>query len=206
MRFYDLYLTDSNDMAYTTKRSLLSKIDKGNEVGWHEFYKTYAPLIWVRGGDRGLKAEEKETLIQDVCISVFNGGQFNYAPEKGRFRDFLKTIIDRRAYDLLRKRYNANAREVVTEKIGELLDDASPSELEDIWDKEWRDHVMNQSLIELKAEIAPNTFQAFELYALKGWSAAKVAKFTGMSENSVYVSKNRALSKLKAIVNQLKDK
>ena len=36
-------------MAYTTKKSLLRKVREGDEIGWHEFYETYKPLILRRG-------------------------------------------------------------------------------------------------------------------------------------------------------------
>ena len=88
-------------MAFTTRKSLLSKIIKGDEVAWEEFYRIYTPLIIVRGGDHNLSYEEKEELIQETVLSVFKGkDRFRYDPAKGKFRNYLKRIVDRRAADM----------------------------------------------------------------------------------------------------------
>ena len=85
-------------MAFATNKSLLAKISVGDEIGWEEFYSNYAPLIWIRGGDLLLCKEEKQDLIQDVMLCMFTkAGKFKYDRDKGRFRDYMRTIIDRRA-------------------------------------------------------------------------------------------------------------
>lgn len=191
-------------MAFTTRLSLLSKIGKGDEVGWYDFYKTYRPLIILRGGDRLLTAEEKEELVQDVLLSIFKGsGTFAYNPCKGRFRSFLKTVIDRRSIDILRKRRN-----VVIDSDQEFLEslpDHNDSDLEKRWDSEWRKHTLTQAVAELRKRLEPVTFQAFELYVMKDWAPAKVADFLELSVNSVYVAKNRAVEQLRRIIKEQED-
>ena len=189
-------------MAFSTHKSLLSKIAQGDEVGWEDFYRTYAPLIWIRGGDRNLTPSERQDLIQDVMVSMFSGiGHFKYDTTKGRFRDYIRKIIDRRAVDIIRKRDIAQS---VGDDIEHAVDDHGRDD-DDTWLDEWKGHVFTQALVELKGEIEPKTYQAFELYAIDGWSVAETAKFTGMSVNSVYVAKNRAVEKLKDIISKLKE-
>ena len=66
-------------MAFTTRLSLLARIGKGDEVSWRDFYRTYRPLILLRGGDHFLTETEKEELIQEVLLSVFKGAEnFHY--------------------------------------------------------------------------------------------------------------------------------
>ena len=190
-------------MAFTTKRSLLSKIKEGDAVHWEEFYRTYAPLIWIRGGDRNLTPSERQDLMQDVMVSLFSGiGRFTYDPAKGRFRDYIRRIIDRRAVDIIRKRDIAQS---AGDDIEHAVDNHGRDDDDKKWIDYWREHVFTQALVELKGEIEPKTYQAFELYAIDGWSPAETAKFTGMSVNSVYVAKNRAMEKLKDIISKLKE-
>ena len=190
-------------MAFTTKRSLLSKIKEGDAVRWEEFYRTYAPLIWIRGRDRNLTPSERQDLIQDVMVSMFSGiGHFKYDTAKGRFRDYIRKIIDRRAVDIIRKRDIAQS---VGDDIEHAVDDHGRDDDDKKWTDYWKEHVFTQALVELKGEIEPKTYQAFELYAIDGWSVAETAKFTGMSASSVYVAKNRAMEKLKDIISKLKE-
>ena len=193
-------------MAFSTKKSLLSRIRVGSEIGWYEFYRTYFSLIMLRGGDFNLTGIEKDELVQEVLIVIFRNSRiFLYDPQKGRFRDFLKRIIDNKAKDILRKRLKSNARFTDTE-MDEIPDLENESELEQAWESEWRSHILKEAMDELKTRIEPQGYQAFELYALKNWPPDKVASFLDMTVNSVYVSKNRAIEKLKTIITELAEK
>ena len=57
----------------------------------------------------------------------------------------------------------------------------------------------------LKLQVGESTFQAFELYAVKGEPPARVAKFLNVSVSAVYVAKHRAVIKLRKIVRQLQE-
>ena len=59
-------------MAYTTKKSLLEAIRRGDEISWHEFYETYRPLIVVRGRDCKLNSAEIDELVQAVMLRFFD--------------------------------------------------------------------------------------------------------------------------------------
>ena len=103
-------------MAFTTRGSLLSAIRRGDEVSWDEFYRMYRPLILLRGGDLRLNQTEKEELVQLVMLSFFRTARtFHYDKSLGRFRDYLKRIIQNKACDLMRKR-------IATELNIELFD------------------------------------------------------------------------------------
>ncbi|MFA6291315.1 MAG: sigma-70 family RNA polymerase sigma factor [Victivallales bacterium] len=163
-----------------------------------EFYQTYLPLIRMRGRDHGLSLSETDELVQNTVLSVFEGScKFYYDPAKGRFRDFLRKIIDCRAVDIMRQRHYERKTRHPEE---EVIPDDRLSELERRWDDEWKDHVLKESLKELKSKIEPETYQAFEFYALKGMTAKQVAEFLGINEDIVYVSRYRAVSKLREII------
>ncbi len=94
-------------MAFTTRGSLLARLRKGDEISWEDFYNTYKTLILLRGGDFYLTQTEKEELVQLVTLTFFNTSKyFHYDNTQGRFRDYLKTIINHKAIDIKRKRHN----------------------------------------------------------------------------------------------------
>ena len=63
----------------------------------------------------------------------------------------MRTIIDRRAVDILRKRNNT-----VADTSREMLDnlpDTGGSELDKKWNEEWRQHSLAQAVAELRNRI-----------------------------------------------------
>ena len=186
-------------MAFSTSKSMLSKIKVGDDIAWSDFYRTYRPLIMLCGADCNLSASEKEELIQDTVLTMFKGKKFVYDRSKGRFRDYLRRIIKRRAYDIIKK------RSTYQELDENFMTSMESPELEERWDKEWRQHVLNEAMKELRSAVEPSTFQAFELFVLKDMTASKVAGILDISENTVYLAKMRSLKKLKEIVKQIED-
>lgn len=186
-------------MAYTTKKSLLEAIRSGDEISWLEFYETYRPLIVVRGRDYYLNSAEIDELVQCVMLRFFDRSRtFVYDRSKGKFRDYLGTIIYRCALNIIRGR---RKNEIGYEEL-ELMDETDARER---WLEEWRQHTLFQAMTLLKLQVGESTFQAFELYAVKGEPPARVAKFLNVSVSAVYVAKHRAVIKLRKIVRQLQE-
>ena len=139
--------------------------------------------------------------IQDVMLTMFTkAGKFQYDRDKGRFRDYMRKIIDRRAYDIMRRRDQAVR---VGEDIDNIKDVLISPEQDDKWLAEWKDHILNQALVELKSALEPITYQIFELYALKGWEPSRVERFLRVGKSSIYTAKSRAIDKLGEIVRKL---
>ena len=185
-------------MAYTTKRSLLRAIGRGDEVSWRDFYDTYRPLIVFCARDR-LDNSEIDDLIQTVMVNVFRSGEyFRYDPAKGRFRDYLGRVVHNAIVDMLRKRRRSVPRDPGAE--------AGVDGFETMWREEWERHLLAQAMMELRSRVGAATFQAFDLYAMQGQPPGKVAKFLGVGISQVYVAKSRCLARLREIVTELRNK
>ena len=200
-------------MAYTTKKSLLAKVRAGDEVSWREFYEAYKPLIVLVGNDCSLRPDENEELVQQVMCELFTKDiigkydpdhipddvKFTYDPKRGRFRHFLKRIVRNQAIKIYKKRLEYENLEDAEAACGENRFDA-------VWNEEWRRHVLNMALVELRARVQPETYSAFEMYALQNRPLAEVCSFLDMSPASVYTAKSRCISTLKEIIANLEDK
>ena len=203
-------------MAYTTRKSLLARVRNGDQISWTEFYNTYKPLILAQGFRCGLNADEKEELLQLVMCEVFQKNiigkydpdnipehiEFQYDPEKGRFRHFLRKIAYYQALGICRKRRSDLSMD--DENIS--LPIRSEDMWNAVWDEEWYKHILNMALVELKGRIEPKTFAAFEMYALQNRPVEQVASFLDLSVSSVYTAKSRCVSALKTIVKELEEK
>lgn len=187
-------------MSFTTRFTILNNILNVDDVSWNEFYDFYSPLIHLRGKSRGLSQTECEELVQDVMMSFFKGlKKFQYDPSKGRFRSFFKTIIDRRAIDIMR------GRKKKTISMDESMKDSLPSDenIEDQWESEWKKRIFEAAVEKVKHDSSEQTFKVFESCVLNGEKPKDVAKKLKMSVNSVYFAKHRVMVKLKQIVERL---
>ena len=202
-------------MAFTTRKSLLAKVRSGDEIAWAEFYATYKPLILLIGGDHGLTYDEKQELIQKVMCEIFQKDiigkydpdnipedvVFKYDPAKGRFKHFFRKIVRNQAIKIYHKR-----------KDHLSIDDENlpPIPTEDqwnaSWDEEWKKHILNMALTELRGRVKPETFVAFEMYAMHRKTVEEVAEFLNISVSSVYTAKSRCITALKEIIKELEDK
>jgi len=193
-------------MPFTTRATLLDKIRLGSGVAWTEFHGIYRPLMLLRGADRGLRPEEKEDLVQDVLVSLFKGQErFCYDPRKGRFRDYLKKIIDRRAFDILRKRKPEQRELDALEADGAILTSTDQQRIEENWDRAWQRHLLSQALGMVRTEVTEKTYQAFEMYVVDEVDPKIVADTLHISVASVYVAKNRVLKRLRPILRRLEE-
>ncbi len=204
-------------MAYTTRKSLLLKVRDGEEIGWTEFYRTYRPLIIVRGLDFGLHDQELEELVQKVMLEFFHKDifhtrfdienipeslSFRYDKAKGRFRDFLRNVVRNHATHILAQRRTDH--EPISDFEDMLPDQRNP--MEDAWHEEWQKHLLNMALLELKNHVKAQSWQVFEMLAIQRKSPEEVAKTLEMSCAAVYTAKSRCMVLLKnEIIPNLED-
>ena len=201
-------------MAFTTRKSLLARVREGGEIPWREFYATYKPLVYLCGGDCGLTDDEKDELVQKVMCEIFEKDivgkydpdhvpddvVFRHDPARGRFRHYLRQMIRNQARKIIRARRSAEL------PLDDALDKRTDDALEAAWDSEWRRHLLNMALAELKGRVQPETYVAFEMYALQNRPAQEVAEFLNISVASVYTAKNRCVLTLREIVDNLEEK
>lgn len=189
-------------MAFTTKASLLSAVQQGDEIGWHDFYDNYKPLILLRGGDLRLNQTEKEELVQLVMLAFFNSTRtFRYDKSQGRFRDYLKRIINNKACDLMKKRQDGT---VSIEAEGFSIEEI-PAEAEDRWEGEWRELTLAQAFEKLKLKCEPTTLQSYDYFVRQNLSAKEVANLLGIKPNAVYQHKARVEEMLRESIKGLDD-
>ena len=65
---------------------------------------------------------------------------------------------------------------------------------------EWRKTVLKEAEQELKQRVSPETFQAYELYAVQNRPLKKVAEYLDCTENQVYQAKKRCFALMREIL------
>ena len=185
-------------MAYTTRKTLLQGVHNNDTKSWEEFQEFYSPLIYLVGRDCNLTMEEIQDLRQEVLLEVFHQDLANnYDPQRGRFRDYLRQVIRRKAYLIFKKR----ERPIVDISIWENKVDTS---MQEHWEKDWEDFLMQVAIQELKERVQESTYLTFELYDRKKLPPEEVAQILHITTNQVYVNHTRVMKMLKEIVEALK--
>ena len=65
---------------------------------------------------------------------------------------------------------------------------------------EWRKFVLAEAEQELRNRVTPETYQAYQLYAVQGRPVEKVAAFLECSVNQVYQAKKRCFAMMREIL------
>ena len=194
-------------LAQTTRISLILRIgDPSDDDAWLQFVDIYGPLLYRFGRRKGLQDADAADLTQDVMREVAGAiGRFDYDPAVGRFRNWLFVIARRQLSQRIR-RFERNATGGDdTQRLETLREVPDQSSDEDVWETEYRRHLFQWAAEQIKSEFAASTWQAFWKAAVEGMKPIDVARDLGISIGSVYVAKNRVLSRLRKKVSLIDD-
>lgn len=191
-----------------TRQTLLERLrDPSAERAWEEFYAIYGGVILAYARKLGLDDAGAKDALQETMIALIRVlPTFRYDRGKGLFRNFLLTIVHRRALQALRRRTRDLSREV---SLDEDRDEEGTSRLDRApdpgakapsaeMDERWREAVLAEALRRLEGDprIKPKNLEAFRAYAIEGQPAEEVARRFKMKENALYAIKNRMIARL----------
>ena len=186
-------------MNTPTQVTLLERLREGSDpLAWDEFYQRYWRLIFSTARRRGCSDHTSEEIVQEAMLAVFRGRDaFRYDPSRGRFRDWLGTVV---------RNAVAARRRSPADRPQPLADDAPLAAVVDpgpepdaAWERGFDLATLASLLDVVRHEVAPATFQAFELAVLQELPGADVARVTGLSRNAVYLARRRILTRLKEL-------
>jgi RNA polymerase sigma-70 factor (ECF subfamily) len=182
-----------------TRISLLDRLrDGADAMAWRDFFDRYWRSMYVFAKRWGGSDQTAEEVVQEAVLAVYeNRDVFRYDPSRGRFRNWLFTIV-RQKLALTRRRQASEQHAL--EQVGhggEAEGDAGLPEVE--LETAFENALLVALLDVVRQEVAPETYQAFELSELHGLSGAEVARLTGLSRNGVYLARRRVFKRLKEL-------
>ena len=185
-----------------TRASLLSRLkDWDDESSWRDFFNTYWKLIYGTAVNSGLSDAEAQDVVQETIISVSKSMPgFKYNSRIGSFKSWLLKLTHWRIVDHCRKRRSQKDINdlTITELESHLMAMQAisvPSELENQWDREYQQNLMDAAMERVKNKVDPKHFQIFDLYVLKEIPVKRIAAILAVRVSTVYLVKHR-LSKL----------
>ena len=195
-----------------TRRSLLARLgSKSQNADWEQFYDQYWAIILFFAQKQGLDEASARDVLQETMILLMRKlPGFVYDPDRGRFRNWLLTLVAGKARDAMRRA--ARSRTI---SIHEPSSEDRPALEETLTsDSTWASDALEQSWMQALAEEAlrrmqsdlstrPETYAIFRSYAIDGKPVKEVAAEFGVQENAVYQIKNRLIKRLRDIVAEL---
>jgi RNA polymerase sigma-70 factor, ECF subfamily len=191
-------------MTITTRASLLERMrDSRDQLAWREFYAAYVPMLLSLTRRLGLTEADAEDAVHNCIIAVYD--RFRRDPEpfdrsRAGFRAWLRGIVRHKVQHMRR----AHARQ--HREPGAMAEPPSDSpDFDSAFEAEWQRSQLARGLEQVRREIDPAVYQAFELYACQNQPPERVAALLGISRNAVYISKTRVLQRLRRIITELQE-
>jgi RNA polymerase sigma factor (sigma-70 family) len=198
-----------------TRPTLLERIRAdAAEPAWEEFYRYYWEPIVRYARKMGLSESEAEDVLQETMIALMRIlPGFQYNPGKGKFRNFLLTIVHRRALAAFRRaaRYPHVSLDAGGEEdglaLGERLEAEPTNSLESEDEHRWQQCLAEKALraIAEDPKVDERTFRIFRAYALENRPCSEVAREFAEKPNNIYQIRNRLLRRLQQEVAKLED-
>ncbi len=186
----------------TTRASLLIRIkDPRNTRVWSDFDAIYRPILRRFATACGLDEIDAEDAVQYGMAAVHKHiDRFDYDPDRGRFRGWLRTVVNNHVRNLLKKRRDPIAE---TRELERPQDREESPEVE--FDRMWMEEHLKYCLGKVRAEVEENTFAAYQHYVIDEWSVKRVCGTFKINRNQLYKIKWRITQKLQERMNTLLD-
>lgn len=190
-----------------TNETLLERVKSMDAHGaWQEFYKAYWSAILRYARKLGLNQHQAEEVLQETMVTLMRQlPGFTYDRGKGKFRNFLLTIVHRKSLAALRRarresESSAPWEENIAGENGGVFSADDPAAR--MAASRWQESILEAVLEELAADarLGPETMAVFRAYVIQGRSAGEVAAEFAIKENAVYQIKNRLARRVQEMV------
>ena len=209
-------LRPSIPVMYTTKKTLLKRLQTFDDISWEEFYGIYWPLVFAIGRKLGMTQDVCRDLMQEIMFELFKGeALLRYDPSRGKFRTFFGLLVRHKAMAMLQEsaRFSACSKATDTGQENDraiaasLLSPGNQDEndpFQKIFDEEYRNTLLSIALNELRNNVEPKTYAIFEMVVLQERPAGDVALYLGINRATIDVYCSRCRKALRRIVSEIR--
>ena len=184
----------------TTSPTLLRMLSlPGSHEAWAMFIDRYGALIENHCRRAGLQPADAEDARAEVCRKLIEAMRgFEYDPAR-RFRGYLQRVVE----NVIRTQWRIARRRPGWVGRGGAWDDSIPEPLASLGaelDRRVQSRVdeFQRALEQVRFEVGPEQWRAFELTVVEGLSGAEAAARLGKSVAAVYMAKRRVRGRLQA--------
>lgn len=194
------------DSSIRTSVTLLQRLQQAetDERAWFEFVDRYGPQMhrWCR---RWIRQEcDAEEIVQNVMVTLARKfRQFQYDPNRGKFRYWLKTLVHHAWHDFSigRNPGDQGSGDSVLLNLLQRMEarDDLVERLQSEYDLELLEIARNQVM----QEVEPHVWESYRLCAEEGLSGQDVAARLNIRIGAVYVHRSNVQKRLAEIIQRL---
>ncbi|WP_367872754.1 RNA polymerase sigma factor [Luteolibacter sp. Populi] len=197
-----------NEGLKTSETQLRALQDRGSDRDWEGFYGKYAGVILSFCRKQGLDEFSARDVLQESMILLMSKlPGFTYSASKGRFRNWLLTLVYGKVRDARRR-----LRRLAEQPWCEFAPSQEALPAGDVGDPQaeeveaaWKLTLVEEALRRLKRNprIKPETVAVFEACVLQNMTITAAAEKFGLEENNIYQIKNRLIRRLREEIDDL---
>ena len=181
---------------HETSETLLQKLrDPTDAAAWYRFVELYLPLLFYWARRLPLKGADPDDLVQDVLLKLVQKlREFNYDPDGGGFRKWLRTLCNNHWRDHWRKRAN-RVRQADEARLEGL--EVADVGLERFWNEDYFGFLVAETFKIIEREFDSSTRTAFVEVVMNGRTVNEVARDLGLTPSAISMRKFRVLQRLR---------
>jgi RNA polymerase sigma factor (sigma-70 family) len=173
------------------RSALMASAQGGDALAYQTLLRDCIPIVKGIARRQGVSPDHLDDVVQDVLLTVHRA-RHTYDPVRP-FNAWLRTIAERRAIDLLRRRGRWAAREVHAPLAFENHPDDSAAPSRGL------DHAADANRVgQALAALPPRQREAVQYLVLNEQTLAEAAVLTKRSKGALKVNLHRALKLLRA--------
>jgi RNA polymerase sigma-70 factor (ECF subfamily) len=182
-----------------TRSSLIAGLKEFSAERWRNFVLVYSPLLkyWIQR--KRVPPAAVDDVLQESLQSIVAGIEsFERDAARGRFRGWLRTIVERRVAD----HFRAKPAELLA--APELLcsvpnpQQKAPEDIET--EQQLFDEIRLRAMELVRQSTAERTWQMFWQSVVEQVPTAEVARQFGVSQAAVRVARQRVLQRLRQLM------
>jgi RNA polymerase sigma-70 factor (ECF subfamily) len=202
-----------------TNQEILDRLrqQQTDEDAWRTFFGSYQPVLFRWARRKGLSESDADELTARVLQRLVElmrhqeaQQRFQYDPQRGRFRGFLRTLLSHAIVDYVREKNRlvtppGTGDSTFGEMLAQHPDPHDPAdvaaELEEQWEQDWQR--FQQALQSTRAIVSAKDWDAFRLTTLEGRPVTEAAAELGLSLSVVYNARYKVKHALREQCQQL---
>ncbi len=175
-------MSSKNDDIYEMQPALISRVQENDEDGWTEFYQLYRDFIRASAQAAGLNHEEGNDVVQESMVSVRKYIEgFEPDSERDQFRKKRRNPLEHRADET--RKPDDGSQTSFTNRIPDL----NEVELDRVIDGKLEQAILDEARGRAQRIVKPRDYEVYDLFAIRGMSAAEVAKKLQINATTVRV-------------------
>jgi RNA polymerase sigma-70 factor (ECF subfamily) len=190
---------------FSTRSSLLVRLREApsDQAAWNDFVERYGPQIYAWCRHWKLQEADAQDVAQMVMLKLARAmPEFVYDPGRS-FRGWLRTLTQNAWSDFMAEQRGA-VRAAGDSVAADLLHSVQARDdlvcrLEQAFDRE----MLELAMAEVRGRVEPQTWQAFELTAVKGVPAGEVAGRLHVRVGTVYQARSNVQRLIKEALARL---